>query len=381
MKNVWLIFKTNMKRNRGVVFLSVFSGFILCLILYLLGSYAAGSALSKIKIGIVDYDDSPLSKNFKSYLGDELNCELVEGQNFDKLSKLLIDKDISFIIEIPAGFYDKFAAGEADKVYVTSSDDYENEAFTEAYINSYLDSIHMLSAACAGNKETFNLYLAEYENAGNSVYQENAYSLDLKMLKEKEGFRNTICFYLITAFVLAMTVSFIIADDRRRGIYNRITASTVKPAEYIAGNSIFGFFLLLTEAVIYCGYMTVMNINIGFPVYKLFLLLILFSLFVTCFVIDVSLIIRSKSGLTVIIFSFNTIGTLIGGAYFALELAPETLRNFARIMPQFWITDALYELMDNRAADIGPNVLILALFTLLAFLVGAVLFSQNYKRG
>lgn len=82
-----------------------------------------------------------------------------------------------------------------------------------------------------------------------------------------------------------------------------------------------------------------------------------------------------------IIFSFNTIGTLIGGAYFALELAPETLRNFARIMPQFWITDALYELMDNRAADIGPNVLILALFTLLAFLVGAVLFSQNYKRG
>jgi len=381
MNNIWLIIKSNIKRKRGVVILSVLSGFILCFLMYLLGSYSAGALLSKIKIGIIDYDDSLLSKNFKSYLIRELNYELIEHRSFDHLSKLLIDKDISVIIEIPANFYDKFAAGEVEKLILTTSDDFENAAFTEAYINSYLSSIHMLSAVSGGDEEVFSRYLTEYGKAGNPIYKAQAFSLDQKQFREKEGFRNTIGFYLMTAFALAMVVSYIIVDDRRTCIYDRIALTPVKSGQYIAGNSIFGLFLLLVETLIYCGYMAVMNINIGFPVYKLFLLLLMFSFFVTCFVIDVSLIVKSKNGLTAIIMSFNTIGTILGGAFFTLDLAPKNLQNLAKILPQYWITDALYKLMDDAGADIGSNVIILVLFTMLAFLIGAVLFSQNYKRG
>jgi len=381
MKNIRLIFISNIKRNRGVVILSVLGGFILCFFIFFIGSYAADSLKSKIKIGIIDYDDSILSENFKSYLVRDLDYELIEHHSFDYLSKLLIDKDISVIIEIPEGFYEKFASGGVEKIIITSTDDFENAAFTEAYMNSYLASVHMLSVSSGGNEEAFTRYLDEYGQSKNPVRKAMAFDTEPKKFKEKEGFRNSVGFYLMIAFALAMVISFIIADDRRTGIYNRIAVTPVKAVHYIAGNSIFGFFLLLVETLIYCGYLAAADLNIGFPVYKLFLLMMLFSCFVTCFIIDASLLIKSKSGLTVLIMGFNNVGTILGGAYFALDRAPENLQNLARILPQFWITDAINKLVDNPGADILYNVIILTLFTVLAFLIGAVLFSQNYKRG
>jgi Predicted membrane protein len=182
-------------------------------------------------------------------------------------------------------------------------------------------------------------------------------------------------------FSLAMVVSITIVDDRRTGVYNRIAGTPVKAVQYMAGNSIFGFSLLMLEALIYCGFIGLMNKDIGFPVYKLFLLYMLFSFFIICFVIDVSLVIKSRIGNTTFIMSYNTLGAILGGAYFPLDLAPEYLQNLAKILPQYWIVDTLHKLMDNPGADISSNIIILVLFTVLAFLIGAVLFSQNYKRG
>ena len=136
----------------------------------------------------------------------------------------------------------------------------------------------------------------------------------------------------------------------------------------------------MTEVLIYCAYIAIMDIDIGFPVYKLLCLMLLLSLFVTCFVVGASILIKSKSGMMVLIMAYSTIGSILGGGYFLIEMAPEKLQKLARILPQFWFMDALNKLMDNADANISSNIIIMALFTVLAFLLGAVMFSQNYKR-
>lgn len=380
MKNIWLLLKSNLKRNWIAVFLSVFGGFILCFLLQFMGNYTADVLLAKVKVGVIDYDKSSLSGNFKSYLTRDLDYELIEKEDYEYLSRLLIDKDISVIIEIPEGFNDKFAKGETGKITVTSTDDYENAAFLKANINSYFTSIRLLSVSSAGDKDTFTQYLSEFEQNKNTVYMDKAYKLDQKKYKQKEGFRYSIGFYLMIVFAMAMILSYVIVDDRRSGIYDRITITYVKPVQYIAGNSLFGFLLLLAETLIYCGFIAIMKINIGFPVYKLFFLYLLFSFFVICFVIDVSLLLKSKNGILMLVMSYSTIGALLGGSYFSIDTAPENLQNFAKIMPHYWTVDALSKLMDNPNADITVNIIIVVLFTILAFLIGAVLFSQNSKR-
>lgn len=381
MKNICLLIWSYIRRNRIAVILSALSGLLLCLVIYLIGQYVGSVTLTKIKIGVMDYDKSILSGDFKEYLSDELDYELIENDSYDYLSELLIDKSISSIIEIPEGFYDTFASGEVGNILITSTDDFENAAFLEAYMNSYLSGIRLLSKGAEGDREVFERLIAEYKKVEIPISNSSAFDFDVEKYKSKEGFHNTVGFFLMIIFALGMVLSFMISNDRSNGIYNRITITPVKPAQYIAGNAIFGLILSLIMVVIYCGYISLADIYIGFPVYKLFLLMILFSLFVTCFIIDASLLIRSKNGLSAFIMGFCTVGAILGGAYFPIDMAPENLQNLARILPQFWFMDTVRKLMYDPSTNVSSNILVLVLFTVLSFLVGAVLFSQNYKKG
>ena len=381
MMNIFLLVKSNIKRNRVGILLSVFSGVVLSLLIYLMGQFVGSVALSKLEIGVMDYDKSILSSDFKSYLSDELDYKLVEHESYDYLSELLIDKSISSIIEIPDGFYDMFASGQDGNITITSTDDFENAAFLEAYMNSYLAGVKLLSINAKGDQRAFDRLITEYKEVEIPISKSKAFDMDLEQFRQREGFRNTIGFFLQIMFALGVVLSFMIIDDRVTGVYNRITVTPVKPVHYIAGNSIFGFILLMIEVVIYCGYIAIKDVDIGFPVYKLFILMLLLSLFITCFLVGASILIKSKSGIIVVIMGYSTIGSILGGAYFPIDMSPEVLQNIARILPQFWFMDAVTKLMNNPMTDISSNIIIIVLFTVLAFLVGAVSFSQNNKRG
>lgn len=381
MKNINLLIKSNMKRNRMAIILSVLSGILLSLLIYLMGQFVGSVALSRIEIGVIDYDSSILSKDFKSYLSEELDYRLVEHESYDYLSELLIDKSISSIIEIPDGFHRTFASGQDGNIIITTTDDFENAAFLEAYMNSYLAGVKLISVSAEGNQEAFDRFIREYKEVEVPIAKAKAFDMDLEQFRQREGFRNTIGFFLQIMFALGLVFSFMIIDDRRSGVYNRITVTPVKPVHYIAGNSIFGLILLMIEVVIYCGYIAIKDIDIGFPVYKLFFLMLLLSFFITCFIVGSSILIKSKSGMMVLIMAYSTVGAILGGAYFPIDMSPERLQNLARILPQYWFMDAVTKLMNNPIADISSNIIIMVLFTVLAFLIGAVLFSQNYKRG
>ncbi|HHT87888.1 MAG TPA: ABC transporter permease [Clostridiales bacterium] len=379
MKNAFILIKSYFVRNRLAALLSVVSGVALCFLIYLMGGFVKDASLSKNGIGVIDYDNSILSADFKSYLADELDYELIEHDSYDYLTELLIDKSISSIIEIPEGFYDTFASGKDGNIIATYTDDFENAAFLEAYINSYLSGIRMLSVGATGEQNTFNTLLTEYKEMNTSIFKAKAYELDIEKFSQKEGFRNTIGFFLQIIFALGMIISFVIIDDRISGIYNRITITPVKPVQYIAGISVFGFILSMIMCAIYCGFIEVVGIDIGFPIYKLFLLMMLLSFFIICFVVDASLLIMSKSGVLSLIMGYSTLGAILGGAYFPIDFAPESFQSMAKVLPQFWFMDTVRKLLDNPLADVTYNVVILCLFSILAFLIGAVLFSQNYK--
>ncbi len=381
MKNTCMLVKSYLKRNRLAVILSIICGLLLCFLIFLMGSFVEDVLLSKHQVGVMDYDNSILSKDFKSYLTEELNYELIEHDSYDYLSEMLIDKSISSIIEIPEGFYDTFASGRDGNIIITSTDDFENAAFLEAYMNSYLAGIRLLSVSAEGSSDVFDRHLKDYKDVEIPISRAKAYDLDLVKFRQNEGFRNTIGFFLMIIFPLGMILSFMIIDDRANGIYNRITITTVKPVQYIAGNCIFGLILSFIMVSIYCGYLTYIDIDIGFPIYKLFILMIILSFFTICFVVGASILIRSRSGVLALIMGYSTIGAILGGAYFPIDMAPESLQNLARVLPQFWFMDTVRKLMNNPMADVSSNLIILLLFTILAFLIGAVLFSQNYKKG
>lgn len=379
MKNIWILMKINMKRNKLAIIMSVLGAVGLCFFLYAFRYLVLDITFDSIRMGIIDMDKSMLSEDFKSYLTDGLGCELMEEDDYDILSKELIDKDISVIIEIPEGFYEETASGNVPDLTITALDDYENAAFTKAYLNSYLSCIDMLSDSAAGDKAVFTQLLANYNKEDIPISAEAAQIVDLELNNEKDIFIFSFGFYLMIVFGIIAFLAYMILDDRLSGVFARIKISPVKPAQYIIGSGIFGLILCLFEVAIYCGYIIVKDINIGFPVQTLAFMMSLFSLFTVCFTITVSLAIRSKGAVIAIVIGFSTVGAILGGAYFPLDLAPKSLQSVAKVLPQYWFMDTLRKLQADPGVNIYPNIIILILFTVLTFLIGAVLFSQNHK--
>jgi ABC-2 type transport system permease protein len=379
MKNIWLITKTNIKRNLFAVVLSVVGAAMLCLILYTLGDMVADMTVAKVAFGLIDNDKSDLSNDFKGYLIEQLDYEILENYTYDELATELIEKNISVIIEIPEDFYEQYASGNKKELIVTSLEDYENAAFLQVYINNYLSSISILASSASGNKETFDKLLSDYNKEEITITQTVAQTIDKKSLTGQAGFINSVGFYLMFIFSISVLLSFMVLDDRLSGVFSRVQATPVKPIQYIIGSGVFGMFICLIQIGLYCGYIYVMKVQIGFSLWILVLFMCLFSLFTVCFSLAVALALKSKNAITSIIIGFSTVGCILGGAYFPLDMSPKTLQNLARVLPQFWFMDAFRSLQADITANIYPNIIILALFTLLSLLIGAVLFSQNYK--
>lgn len=379
MKNVLLITMTNIKRNKFSLFLSLLGGVILCFLLAAMGNLAADIRLSKIHIGLIDQDQSKLSADFKAYLTQELDYELISDLTYEELSVQLIEKKISVIIEIPEGFYEMAAIGILKDLTVTSLDDYENAAFLQANLNSYMQSIRMLSKGAGGEKDLFDRLLADYEREGIPISQTAAQFLDTKLLKDKEGFINSIGFYLMLVFGLSVIISFQVVEDFLSGVFHRVKTSPVKPVQYILGSGFFGMIICGLEIVVYCGYIRLADIQIGFPLGLLVAMMLLYSMFTVCFAIVIALWVKSKAAVGAASTGFSTLGCILGGAYFPLDLAPQSLQNLARILPQYWFMETFKALQVDRSANVWPNFIILALFTLLTFLSGAVMFAQANK--
>jgi len=379
MKNIIILTWLNIKRSYYAVILSVLGAAMLSMILYSMGNLISDMTVAKVNIGWLDYDNSTLSHDFSRYLTEELSFTLVEENTFNELVSELIDKDISVIIEIPENFHVAMLTEDQPEVTITSLEDYENAAFVEAYINSYISSIRILAAGAGQNQQSFDQLLQNYTSENITLSRTAAVSLDREVIFGESGFINSIGFYLMFIFSISVILAFMVVDDRVKGVFNRIQATPVKPVHYIIGSGIFGLILCLIQIGLFVGYIIMNHIKTGVPIGIILLFLMLFSLFTVCFSLMIALATKSRNAVTAVIIGFSTIGCILGGAYFSLDMAPASLQKMARILPQYWFMDAFRRIQIDATSNIYPNVIILSLYIILSFLIGAVLFAQYYK--
>ena len=380
MRHIWQLMKTNLKKNYIAIVLAVLSGAILCFIFYAIGNLSADQTLSKIKVGVLDEDESFLSEDFKHYLENQLNYEILEKNSYEELSTELIEKDISVIIEIPKNFQQQWLQEENGKLIITSLDDYENAAFVQIYIDSYLNSIRILGKSAQNDSDVFRMLLMEHRKHEIPILTKSALTIDEKELAHQEGFIYSAGFFLMFVFAISVIFAYMIVDDRISGVLNRIQATPVKPIHYIFGTGIFGLLITLIMLGIYLGYLYFMKINTGVPYGTILLLMSLYALFTVSFTMTSALAFKLKNTVTSVMIGFSTIGCILGGAYFPIEMSPKSLQSLVRIMPQFWYMDAFRKIQENSSAAIGSHIVILVLYTILALLIGAVLFSQHFQK-
>lgn len=386
MKNILLIFKNSVRRGVLMLLAAVMAAVFMVVVFEALTSSGNKNQngesadkfveiSDKVKTGLMDHDDSPLSEDLKDYLENTLGMDVTFENNYERQASLLIDRDISAIIEIPQGFYADAAAGNVRELVITTLDDYENAAFIEVYLNSYMQGVKVLSDAAGGSTEMFLRMLSAEVQAGEVRLSQNKDSgADVfTAFVFAEGFM----LMLITGVTLF--VSNAIITDRQQGTYSRIVCSPIKPAEYIVGTALLGIICGTVMNAVFIVYAYATHGDIAVPLGISLAAGELFVLFSVGLSIMLALLIRSKQTLFTVGIGYTTFGCMLGGAWFPIADSLGAIGNVAKIFPQYWLMGMLRDSSGDPDYGFFPRLCILALFALLVYLISAVVFSKKSR--
>jgi ABC-2 type transport system permease protein len=387
MKNILLLIQNSMQRNKVTVFSAFMCAFCLCMLMSLFSDMMGDNTITQIKIGVIDQDNTDLSADLKSYLTDTLDMQLIENESYDELSTKLINKRISVIIEIPANFEKEAVSGMSEDLITTSLNDFENAAFVDAYLNSYVSSRVLLGRSAGGDKDLFHQLLVESQSQIISVSNTEVPKLasgladDGTLFISDSAYSNSFVgcmgFFLMFGFTFGISIAFMIFDDRSSGIFQRIQSTPVTSLQYIIGSTLFGVLNGLLIIVVFFAYLFLTRTDIGIPYGSAFLLMFLMMLIQVGFAMMLALLCKTKSAVLTIIFAYSSIGSMIGGAWFPIAFGPDSLQTLAKTTPSYWFMDSFVTMQQNPNASIVSNIIVLVLFILLVYLVSAIRFTQN----
>lgn len=375
MKNIIVIFKNSILRNRLMIILALAAAALGCFMFYNMSRDSQGvvsNPIGNMTVGLCDYDGG-ISENMKSYFEGTLGVDVVE-KDYESLSKDLIDKKISAIIEVPTGFYDSAAGGNLQKPELTTLGDYENAAFLEVYLNTYLRGISVISQSANGDKEMFTDMLNSQKLPNEVKVSETNVEVDIRQ-KTDRAYSSTIGLFLMIISAITIFASRQIQSDSQLGTFDRMRTSSLKPSEYVIGVSLFGIVCVTVMNLIFnaFAYSAVGNLTVPFGI--VFAATELFVLFSVGIAVMFGLLIKNSMTLMTVGIGYTCIGSMLGGAWFPIGDDLGVVGNISKLFPQYWLTD----LLRNYSADfnIAPNLCIIALAMLLIFLISAVIFTRK----
>lgn len=381
MRNIGLIFRSNVLRSKMIIVLSAAAAVFMCFVYWSIIRDDKGFTgdTEHIKMGMIDEDQSPLSADLKKYMTESLGMEILEDSDYSGYADLLIDRNISAIIEIPKGFFESAAAGNAENLIITTLDDYENAAFIEVYLNTYMQGIGVYSSAADGSAEALERLLSAEE----SVYTvtEKSISLDSEELSRIQSvFCTSSGFTMMMMSAVTFFLSYLVLNERLIGTYRRMLCSAVKPAEYTVGTALFGILCCTGMNLIFTLYSYGITRDFGIPMPVYLLAGELFVLFSVGFAILIAQLIRSNQTLLTVGVGYTTIGCMLGGAWFPIADGLGAIGNVSKIFPQYWFTNLIRSYSSEADYNPIPNLCILALFAVLVYLISAVVFAKKSEQ-
>lgn len=376
MRNILVIFGNSAIRNKLMILLAVAAAAFACFTFN--GLSSADSEVfvddDKIVVGLVD-NDKEISDDLKGYLEGTLGM-VVSENDYDSLSKDLIDRKISAIIEVPEGFYKSAAKGELKKPELTTLGDYENAAFIEVYLDTYMRGISVISQAAGGDEHIFSEMLESRKPPNEIVTPETNQTTDLRE-SAASAYSTSIGFLMMIISAITIIISKQIMDDGQFGTFDRMRCSSMKPSEYVLGISIFGIICTTALNLIFTGFVFITNKELVIPLGIAFLAMELFMLFSVGISIMFGLCVKNPMTLMTVGVGYACIGSMLGGAWFPIEENLGAVSGIAKIFPQYWLTNLLRNYSPDSGIEFLPNISVLVLATVLVFLISAVIFTRK----
>jgi ABC-2 type transport system permease protein len=175
--------------------------------------------------------------------------------------------------------------------------------------------------------------------------------------------------------LLAIGMANVLYEDRVNGTFQRVRASSVSAPSYVAGVCGAGFVAVLLMVVVFFAYLLFMGDGAVLSLASALVPCLLAGLFAIAFALVCGLLFKSRNAIYFTVIAASTILCLFGGAFFPIDTAPQFMQQLAHISPAFWFTAAMEGLYAGDAVAWLFATGVLALFSLLCFLIAGVNFA------
>lgn len=179
-------------------------------------------------------------------------------------------------------------------------------------------------------------------------------------------------FYPMLILFTAFSMVRLIMTDRVSGTVVRIFAAPVTTLKYLVQNlSAFCSLISIQVILVICVGMLLYQWKITLAV-RLAICYVIFTVTSVALSLAWYSLFRRKDISDAIFSIVVSFMAMLGGIFIPITLIPEILRKIGMLMPTYWLSNAVYQLLNNgKAYDYWISIMILCLFTTAFLLFGS----------
>lgn len=375
MGKIGVIFHNGVRRSLLLIPLAIIIITIMIVCFLSGSSFFNPWKMDSIPVGILDQDKSMLSEDMILYMKEKLQWEITQSDSYQELSRMLLDCEVTVILEIPEGFQDSMLSGDVRDLLVTALDDYANEAYIKTYINSYIKRTLLLVNAAQGESNILKDLLIQVNAEETNIVPVIGNAESRKKEADENGMSLMVGFFMLLGFGFTMFMGVLILDDKKNGTFKRIQGSSIRPITYIGGMALANFCMSLLCIGGIGIMLTVIKPASNIPIWLIMVILSLYIIFCLGFSLMSAFLSKSAYLFSTIGVGFISISNIVGGAYFPVE--GSVLSRFSVLTPQYYIMNIVRGLEENTRYTYFTDISVIILMIVLIYLVAAVVYAKR----
>lgn len=373
MKQVFLLTKSILKRTFRKKS-NIITFILLPLLAVFIALFLNASGTSYSKIGVVDLNESYLSKDMIKSIDSKKNFVVVKVSK-NNINKQLLDKKVDCIVVIPKDFHKKIIEGNFKKLDIISVRGEDITSWIKNYLNYYIDNLTNISLVSNKDEKTFK---DMYDGFKKQDLKLNYKAIGDKT-KSKSVTKQSIGLLLVFMLIASSTASSFILKDKANKTYYRIFCSNISKSKYIIANVIANFIIFLIQIfVILFMSLYVLKLNFYIDTKIMFIILCSFGFVSIGFGIIIAAFSKSLNQSSYLSNILITPTCMLSGCFWPLDMMPNFMQKLANIFPQTWILKTIDSLQQGKSFnEVVLYIGIVILFAVSFFIIGILKLTKD----
>ena len=319
---------------------------------------------NKYTVGIIDYDQTQFTKDFREYLGQ--TCKIVDIEEEELIAGKIMNDGIESVFVIEKGDTDTLLQTEKIEIksYYQEGSNYAEPI--QMKVASYLSAARLIASVSKQNSETFYKGMKDFcESEMKADYQYSG-----EKVSDKTDAALTALGYMAFCMLFLMTFSTsLIMEDKTSGVLARLRMSPLSTVQYYLQH-ILGYFLIsfIQTAIVVQALPYFSPISFGHTYIdkvRVIIVALIFSLACIAMGVAINNFAKNKLAAGSISSLINLPMLMLGGCFWPNENMPEVLQNIGMVLPTTWFLKAGKEVLYGASLlDVWRYIVLLLSFTI-----------------